>query len=141
MKYQAACITFLTLILFLSASSQTKPALVKYSAAESTCLASIKAEKWESAETDCNNALAESVKLPAQYKREKMNALDNYAFSLFSQSKFDTALTNYTKSLTIGKTFLTPDSVDLGQAYFNVGRADQGMASKSGKYIDSAELN
>ncbi|CAN5357830.1 hypothetical protein BH10ACI3_BH10ACI3_05100 [soil metagenome] len=142
MKYYAVCITFLTLTLFLSASAQkNSSALTEYSALEKVCQESITSEKWEAAERDCNAALAGSVTLPARYKREKMHALDNYAFSLFSQSKFELALKSFTRALEIGKTFLSASSAELGRAYFNVGRANQGMASIEGRYIVPAETN
>ena len=142
MKCQTVGLAILTLSLSLSATAQDKnAALSQYLASESVCKASSSAENWETAEGDCNKALADSAKLSAKYKREKMNALTNYAFTLFSQSKFDKAQINFTKALTIGKTFLTSTSPDLGLAYFNVARAYQGMASITGKYIDPAETN
>ena len=125
-----------------SATAQDKNAALKqYLASESVCKGSSNAENWETAETECKKALADSVKLFAKYKSEKMNALTNYAFTLFSQSKFDKAQINFTKALTLGKSFLTSSSPDLGLAYFNVARAYQGMASITGKYIDPAETN
>ncbi|MEQ1922103.1 MAG: tetratricopeptide repeat protein [Pyrinomonadaceae bacterium] len=142
MKYQAVGTVVLLFIISLSATAQNKDVVLQqYIASESICKASSKAENWETAETECNNALADAVKLPARYKREKMNALTNYGFALFSQSKFDKAQVNFSKALTIAKSFLTTSSTDLGFAYFNVARAYQGMASITGKYIDPAEIN
>ena len=58
-----------------------------------------------------------------------MRAYDNYAFTLFSQSKFKAALVNFTKAFEIGKTFLTETDAALGQAYFNLGRANHGLSN------------
>ena len=111
----------------------------RFFTAANKCEALLDAEKWKSAEAFCRNATA--IQLPPQYKSEQMRAWENYAFALFSQEKFQPALTSYTKAFEIGKVYLPEDSRDLGWAYFNLGRANQGMASINGKYIVAAESN
>jgi len=142
MKFTTERIAFLSIALCVSAAAQSvSPDSRKYLNGEALCIQSIKAANWKTAETACRQALDLSLMLPRKFQREKMAALENYAFSLFSQSKFRSALINFEKALKVGSTFLGRSSPDLAKAYFNVGRANQGMASITGSYIVPAERN
>ena len=72
---------------------------------------------------------------------ERVNALDQYGFALHNRSKFRQALAAWTRALTIGKPFLAAYSFELGHAYHNLGRGNQGVASIDGTYLAAAEKN
>lgn len=112
-----------------------------YAAAGKKCDQSIDTENWKIAETLCKNALLLANRLSDKNKSEKMQAYENYAFTLFSQYKFQPALDNYIKAFEIGKTFLTETDGDLAYAYLNLGRASQGLSKleKALEYYQKAE--
>ena len=141
MKFTVLCITLSVFFVLSVGAQDASPALAKYSAGETGCVKSFDAGDWKASESLCNDALALSIQLPQKFKLEKMNALENYGFTQFRQSKFQLALSNFTKALNIGTSFLKGDSTDLAHAYFNVGRANQGMASITSSYIVPAETN
>lgn len=132
----------LSFILVLSAQAQKKAVSVQsYTDAENKCDQSIKKENWKTAELLCKNALRLANQLADKNKPEKMRAYENYAYVLFSQSKFQFALNNFTKAFEIGKTFLTENDSDLAYAYLNLGRANQGLSKleKAVEYYKKAE--
>ncbi|MEP6903891.1 MAG: tetratricopeptide repeat protein, partial [Actinomycetota bacterium] len=112
-----------------------------YAAAEKKCDQSIDSEDWKVAESLCKKALAIANQLTDKNKAKKMWAFENYAFTLFSQSKFQLALDNYTKAFEIAKTFLTESDGDLAHVYFNLGRANLGLskADKAVEYFQKSE--
>lgn len=133
-KYLVIAVSFF--VCLSTAQGQKKDlGLQNYVSAEKKCHQSIDKENWKVAESICKNALALANRLTNENKSEKMRAFENYAFTLFSQYKFQLALNNYTKAFEIGKTFLTESDAALGYAYFNLGRTNQGL-SKPDKAVD-----
>jgi len=142
MRYKYLVIAVLSFLCISTVQAQKKSVTIQiYTAAEKKCDQSIDKETWKAAESLCKNALVLAGQLPDKNKSEKMWAFENYAFTLFSQSKFQLALDNYTKAFEIAKTFLTESDGDLGHVYFNLGRANLGLtkADKAVEYFQKSE--
>ena len=142
MKSNCLALVLLSFLCFSSVYAQKESVgNEKYAAAEKKCNQSIEKEDWKIAETLCSAALTFAGQLGEDGKSAKMRAYENYAFTLFSQYKFQQALDNYAKALEIGKSFLTESDAELGYAYFNLGRANQGLSKleKAQEYYKESE--
>lgn len=133
MKSKVFVFATLFLLCVVTAAAQKKAAVAGnleiYSAAEKKCDAAIEKQTWKTAETLCRSALTAANRLTDQNKPEKMQAFENYAFALFQQYKFQLALDNFTKSFELGESFLAANDPQMGDAYFNLARANQGLAN------------
>ena len=134
-KCLVIAVSLLSLTLTISAQKPLTDAQT-YADAGKKCDQAIDNENEKNAEVLCKTALDIANQLPAKNKTDKMKAYEKYAFTLFSQYKFQDALDNYTKAFDIGKTFLTASDADLAYAYLNLGRASQGLSK-----LDTAEEN
>lgn len=134
-------VTLIFLFLSLAGAQKNVAGIKSYTAAENKCNQVIEKENFKAAESVCKNALILAKRLSDENKPEKMRAYENYAFTFFSQNKFQLALNNFTEAFEIGKTFLTESDSDLGYAYFNLGRASQGLSKleKAIEYYKKAE--
>jgi tetratricopeptide (TPR) repeat protein len=132
MKFECFVLAALFFLSVLPSAAQKKPSAGApeiSGAAEKKCDAAIEKKSWKSAEVLCRSALTSALRLTDRNNREKMRAYENYAFALFSQSKFRPALDNFTKAFEVGKTFLSAEDPNMGSAYFNLARANQGLSN------------
>lgn len=139
-KFVSGLVILLSSFLAINAQYR-RSAQQMYAAADAKCNSSISAGKWLRAQSNCSAAVTASSRLPGTAKMERIKALDNYGFALHNGFKFREALAAWTKAFTIGKSFLAADSFELGHAYYNLGRGNQGVASIDGTYITAAEKN